>query len=57
MSICIYILQKNTVCLSHLIYVQHVQWMCKTGWFPAPYCMCWEIADTMSLELLPWIVA
>lgn len=50
MSICIYIKQKNT-CLSHLIYVQHIQWLSKTGSFQHPSLLGGS-SCAMLLELL-----
>lgn len=46
MSICIYIKQRT-----HLIYVQHVQWMSKSGCFQHP-SMLGNSSYAMLLELL-----
>lgn len=49
--ICLYVYKTEEHCLSHLIYVQHVQWMSKTGCFQHP-SMSGNSSCAMLLELL-----
>lgn len=46
-----YIHKTEEHCLSHLIYVQHIQWMSKTGYFQHP-SMSGNSSCAMLLELL-----
>lgn len=46
-----YIHKTEEHCLSHLIYVQHIQWMSKTGYFQHP-SMLGDSSCAMFLELL-----
>lgn len=46
-----YIHKTEEHCLSHLIYVQHIQWMSKTGYFQHP-SMLGDSSCAMLLELL-----
>lgn len=48
--ICLYVYTEEH-CLSHLIYVQHIQWMSKTGYFQHP-SMLGDSSRAMFLELL-----